>query len=82
MGLSEYSPWKRGTIFGKPVVPPESWNASTSWARPAGDHRHPRGPAGARDRPSLGAVTPFLYWMQVAIVVLVIASAVIAIVKL
>jgi hypothetical protein len=30
----------------------------------------------------LGAVTPFLYWMQVAIVVLVIASTVIAIVKL
>jgi len=27
-------------------------------------------------------VTPFLYWMQVAIVVLVIASTVIAIVKL
>ena len=28
------------------------------------------------------AVTPFLYWMQIAIVVLVIASAVIAVVKL
>jgi len=27
-------------------------------------------------------VTPFLYWMQVAIVVLVIASAAIAIIKL
>ena len=42
---------------------------------PAGrqEGRHPR---------SLGAVTPFLYWMQVAIVVLVIASTVIAIVKL
>ena len=41
-----------------------------------------RGPAGHRRSPSLEAVTPFLYWMQVAIVVLVIASAVIAIVKL
>jgi hypothetical protein len=30
----------------------------------------------------VGPVTPFLYWMQVVIVVLVIASTVIAIVKL
>jgi hypothetical protein len=30
----------------------------------------------------LGAVTPFVYWMQVAIVVLVLISTVIAIVKL
>src|SRR5207248_7626019 len=25
-----YSPWKRGIIFGTLVVPPESWNSSTS----------------------------------------------------
>jgi hypothetical protein len=30
----------------------------------------------------VGPVTPFLYWMQVLLVVLVIASTVIAIVKL
>jgi hypothetical protein len=30
----------------------------------------------------VGAVTPFLYWMQVLLVVLVIASTVIAIIKL
>jgi hypothetical protein len=30
----------------------------------------------------LGGVTPFLYWMQVLIVVLVLVSTVIAIVKL
>jgi hypothetical protein len=30
----------------------------------------------------LGAVTPFVYWMQVLIVVLVLISTVIAIVKL
>ena len=40
-----------------------------------------RGPTGGT--PSLsGAVTPFLYWMQVLIVVCVLASIVIAIVKL
>jgi len=50
--------------------------------------RHPpasrpctRGPTGGT--PSLGgALTPFLYWMQVLIVVCVLASIVIAIVKL
>ena len=42
----------------------------------------PAGRQDARDLLAWRAVTPFLYWMQVAIVVLVIASAVIAIVKL
>ena len=60
--------------------------------RAAGHDRHrerardasPKGPSGVdRRNPSLsGAVTPFLYWMQVLIVVCVLASIVIAIVKL